>query len=523
MKIALIIVTFILLVASLVGIYQVYGLPAEKAVTEEVTLLDYDNQGTFDYQVTLKPSYLYGTAPQETPPPPDLMKYPAASIDRFDLSFSYRFVPDGPVSGTSEEVEVRAVVPSSVASEQQEIVLVPVTSETGDFTVSFPLDITANVSAGYVIFGDNASGSAITITASVYAVVNTDTGPVFESFTQTLPMRLRGPLLEVQGDLAQATPGYVGDLNYEQQGAFDYEVFLKPDSPFGAIVLKPPSVIPPTPPAPEIAGPGDIIISRLIDAVDVTFSYHLVSSQPVKKLDETVVVDAILQAPEKWSKTIELVPRIDKSGDFTVTFPLDLESYSELFNSIQRETGVSATARNLTIRAEVHTLADTDSGPIDANFTPSISADLAGDTLVWSGNLTQSLQGSIKSTRVVHQAEKYLRVSVSRARILLPIVAGVILVLFVFALLWYFWRRPGELTAGEKEAQQVQKKYKNIIVEIKELPEVKPGDTVVRLNSLDDLVRTGEGLLKPVLHIVEGRRHIYCVFDASTRYEYQVS
>jgi hypothetical protein len=43
MKITLIAVSFLLLILSLVGIYQVYGLPTEKAVPEEVSLLDYEH------------------------------------------------------------------------------------------------------------------------------------------------------------------------------------------------------------------------------------------------------------------------------------------------------------------------------------------------------------------------------------------------------------------------------------------------------------------------------------------------
>jgi hypothetical protein len=523
MKISLIIISFVLLVASLVGIYQAYGRSTETAVTEEVTLFDYEHQGEFDYLVYLKPSHLYGPEPQETPPSPDLMKYPAEYIDRFDLTFFYRFVPDGPVSGTSVKVEVSAMVRSLETSEQKEIVLVPETSGTGDFTVSFPLDISADVSNSSITFGDNISGSEITITADVYTIVETDSGPVFESFSQSLSMRLRGPLIEVVGDLDYTSTGYVGDLNYEQQGQFDYEVLLRADSPFGAITLGPPSAISPTPAPTETLDPQDTIISRLIDAMNMSFSYHLESSEPIKKLDETVAVEAILASPEKWSKTIELVPTTAENGDFTVTFPLDLKAFSELFSIIQQETGTSASGRVLTIRAEVHALADTDSGTIDADFTPSISTDLAGDTLVWSGNLTQSEPGSITTTRVVPQTEVYLGMPVSRARILLPVVASVILVLFILALLWYFWQRPVGLSAEEKEAQQALKRYKSIIVETKELPDVKPGETVVLLNSLDDLIRTGEGLLKPVLHKAEGRRHVYCVFDGSTRYEYYLT
>jgi hypothetical protein len=324
MKIALIFVSFIFLVASLAGIYQAYGLPTEKAVTEEVTLLDYEHQGEFDYLIALKPSHLYGPEPQDTPsPPPDVMKYPAAYIDHFNITFNYRFEPDRAITGTSELVEVRATV-RSPGAEAKEIILIPETLKTGDFTVAFPLDISDNVTDNSITINDNISGSEIVITAYVYATVVTETGPVFESFTQSLTLRVRGPLIEVESDLDFTSSGNIGNLSYEQYGQYDYEVYLKPDSPFGAIVLQPPSMISPTPEPTETAGPGDTIIFQLIDAMEVSFSYHLESSQPLKKLDETVVIDVILESPEKWSKTIELVPLTSKSGDFTITFPLDL-------------------------------------------------------------------------------------------------------------------------------------------------------------------------------------------------------
>jgi hypothetical protein len=254
----------------------------------------------------------------------------------------------------------------------------------------------------------------------------------------------------------------------------------------------------------------------------MSFSYHLASSQSLKTLDETVAVDAVLESPGKWSKTIELVPVTGKSGDFTVTFPLDPAQLSELFSTIQRETGTSTSVRSLTIKAIVHTRADTDSGTIDADFIDSISTDLAADTLNWSDNLTQSEPGSIKTTVIVSQSEKYLWGTVAQVRIVLPIVASIVLVLFLLALVWYFRPRQDGLTPEEKTARQALKKYRNMIIEIKQLPEVQPNEAVILLNSLDDLVRTTESLLKPILYKVEGQRHVFCVFDAGTRYEYHL-
>jgi len=522
MKTTLLVITFVLLAVSLVGVFQVYRLPVETSVTEEVALLDYEHHGEFDYIVALKPSHLFGPEPPETPAATEVFKYPAAMVDRFNIAFNYRFVPERPTAAVTGQVEVRAAVRSQ-GSSGEEIILVPETPKTGDFTVEFTLDISDNITDDLIIIGDNISGSEIIITAYVYAVIETETGPVFENFTQSLPLRANGPLIEVDGDLTHSIAGSLGELNYEQQGGFAYEVLLTADSPFGAIILKSPAVGPSSTAPPPTAGPEDTVLLNLIDGMNVSFAYRLQSGQPLETREETVVVEAVLESPGQWTKTVDLVPLTTKTGDFTVSFPLDLEEISGLFDVIQRETGAAAQTRGLAIRARVHALASTDAGTIDSDFVHSIRMDLAADTLTWSDNLTRSEPGAITTTRVVSQPEKYLWLSVSQARIFLPVIAGVFLALLILALVWYFREDRGALSAAEREARQAHKKYKGIIVETKQLPEVKPGETVVLLNSLDDLIRTAEGLLKPVLHKAEGSRQVYCVLDASTRYEYNLS
>ena len=519
MKISLLIASVLLLIASLFGVVQAYTLPPETETEESVTLLEYQHEGKFDYLVYLKPSHLFGPEPQEPPPPPSNLKYPTEIIDRFNLTFSYRFVPDRPVGGISEEVEVSAIV-KSPGVKQEEITLVPRTSGTGDFTIDFTLDISDNTSDNYITIGDNISGSDITITAYVYTTVETDTGPIFEGFTQSLSMRSRGLLVEVDGDLKHTQPGYVGELNYEQKGEFNYVVYLKPDSPFGSRTLKPPSVTPPTPLPPKTLGSEDTIFPKLVDGMNASFSYGLEASKLVRQVDEEVEINAIVENPGMWSKTIDLIPLTRKSGDFTITFPLDLNQFTEIFDTIQQETGVPASVRDLTIMAKVHTVAETDFGMIDEEFTHSITTDLKEGILAWDGDLEKSEPRSIETTQVVRQQEKYLGLPVIQARILFAIVAGILFILFIFSLLMYFRARPEKPTRIQKEAQRAGKKYKDLIMEIRELPQAKPGETVILLDSLDDLIKAAQGLLKPVLHRVDKEKHTYCIIDGGTRYQY---
>jgi hypothetical protein len=59
-------------------------------------------------------------------------------------------------------------------------------------------------------------------------------------------------------------------------------------------------------------------------------------------------------------------------------------------------------------------------------------------------------------------------------------------------------------------------------VDVKELPEVKPTETIIPLTTLDDLVRIADDLVKPVLHQAEKGRHTYCVIDSGVRYLYVI-
>jgi hypothetical protein len=437
------------------------------------------------------------------------MKYPAEYIDRFNMTFDFSFVPDKPVAQISEKVEIRAIV-KRIGVDDEEIILVPETEKTGDFTTSFTLQ---NIE-------DLLSGD-IEIIATVYTTVETDTGLIFEDFTQNMSIKPSGALVVVSGDLEEIESGYVGELNYEQRGHFDYGVLLQPGSPYGSIILSPPEIKPAEPLPRETMGTGDIILSDLVDEMEVSFSYNLNANKLIAEQYELVEVEAIIENPGKWAKTITLVPTTREDGDFNITIPLDLKQYIEIFSVIQQETGVPVSARNLTIKVNVDTTAVTGTQTIESEFTQSITTDLREGIIVWSGDMEKSEPGSIVITENIIQQEKFIGIEIKQLRIISPIVTSIVFLLLLFFLMIYFRKSPLELSEIEQEAQHVAKKYKGIIIEIEELPVVKPGETVVRLHSLEDLVKAAEGLLKPVLHKAGYEIHIYCVLDPPMRYEYQ--
>ncbi len=298
-------------------------------------------------------------------------------------------------------------------------------------------------------------------------------------------------------------------------GTFDYTVNLKPNTLFDEAVLKPP--------APVISsttiGPGDTLFLRLVDNMDMSFSYQFKSDKPARQRAVTAEIYATIEIPSKWSKTMTLVPAFQESGDFTVIFPLDLKQITQIANTIQQETGISSAPYNLVISANVSTTAETDYGTIKDGLTYTIGTTLSEAVLNW-GELRQSKPGSITKTETVENEQRFLWLPPASAKTFFPIAAGLFGVLFIGAIVMYFLSRAGRTTSIDHRAQQAARKYKDLIVEVNDLPDVKQGEAVVRLDSLDDLAKAAEGLFKPVLHKAEGQKHTYCVLDTAIRYEY---
>jgi len=509
----------VILPASIVGAYTIFSLPTE--IEKQIVVLNYEHKGEFDYTAYLHGSYLFDdipppdTSPEILKNPPSKGKYPIEIIQRIGMTFTYQFVPDEPVTNISEEVEVKAVL-DKPATGQEEVVLVPKTTQTGAFTVYFWLD--AN---------ELASSSTIFIKADVYTTVETDTGPMFESFTQRLGIQAQGPLLEIDNDLTGTEQASFGELNYEQIGNFDYFVRLKARSPFGMIVLRPPTPLPlPSPPpllpSSKTLGLGEPLLFKLLDRMDVTFSYHFEPDRPVSQIAEEVEINAVLENPGVWSKTFVLVPPTKKNGDFTVTFPLDIDSFNhfnDMFRTIEGEIGAPA-PHDLTIKADVHTVAQTPFGPIDEESSWALTTPLEGSTLEWEEVPVESEPGTIEMSTMVPNPEKFIWLSIRQIRSLSATIASIIFILFGYLLVQNVWFKPKKLAGIEEEALRARKKHKDVIIDIEELPEAKAIEMVVQLSSLDELIKVSDNLLKPVLHKAETHRHIYCVIDGLTRYQY---
>ena len=512
----------LLLIASLFGVWKAFSLPSR---TEQPTaVLNYEHRGEFDYLVYLKPNSLYGTLPAQEKEPEQQTSpvFFRKIMDEARLAFSYKFASSEAASITNEVVVT--IIAGDPGVWQKEIPILEETHVGREFRVDFPLDLESWESVVEDIQAEIGVGGYQTqfiIKAIVHTTAETAGGRTIEDdFSHEITAIIRAPTLQLEGSFKRSDTGSNDYISYSQEGWFDYEVSLKPNELYGPVVLRSeplPAAEPPAePPAsPQTLGPGLVYFPRIINSIEASFSYKFLSDKDKKvaNLVEEVQVTAVLEYPGMWSKRFTLVPKTRRSGPLVVDFPVDIKMFDEMTDTLRSELGLGAATYDLTIQAVVHTTADTDFGRIDEVFVHSLKGKL-GMTTLTLGGLEKRQPGAIVEDRMVPVDRAWL------FRVLA--LAGLALAAFGLAFVVRNSRQAQAVAISrmEEEALQVKRKHKGVIVDVGELPPTGAGEAVIPIGSVDELVKTADALLKPVLHHAEADRHTYCVIDSGVRYVY---
>jgi len=514
-----------LLVASVVGLGHPVAAPAE-----ETPAAKYEHRGQFDYMVYLKPSILYGDLilngeeEEEEEEEEAPMVFFRNIIREVRLAFSYNFDSSQSLANVTNEVVV-SIIAENPGLWQKEMTELEETHTGTKFTVDFPLDLRhfdSIVDSIEEDIGITSSTRNFVIRAVVRTTAETTLGKTIEDeFSYELTAILTANRLELKGNLGSSKAGSREGIRYEGKSRFDYEVYLKPNQLYETDVLRseaPPVAEPPVEPpvSPQTQGPGLLYFPKIISSIKASFSYQFLCDRPISEQSQEVEVTALIENPEKWSKSLVVVPETNKVGSFTISFPINIQYFETVIDAIEQETGVRESSYNMVIKANVHTVARTDLGTISESYTQALSVNLGGNTLTFDKELSGSKSGSIGGTATDGASGE----SGSRA----PWIIG--LVIALLALGYFGWcqtqLRLAPVSAGEAEAARARKKYRQMMVDVEELPGVKPTETVIPLNSLDDLVRIADDLVKPVLHQAEEGRHTYCIIDSGVRYLYVI-
>ena len=182
--------------------------------------LSYEHQGNFDYVIHLIPNIVYETETLTPPTPatsgpsvalPTGLVYFRRTIDDMEASFSYDFDCDQRLHRASAEVEVTAIL-EYPGMWSKTFVLVPLTTETRDFEVTFPVALDYYYELTDIIRDEIGLGAAsynLTLRASVHMVAQLDHAIIDEVFTQSLPGKLGTTTLTWENDLTESQSGSI--------------------------------------------------------------------------------------------------------------------------------------------------------------------------------------------------------------------------------------------------------------------------------------------------------------------------
>jgi hypothetical protein len=513
----------ILLISSLFGVWKAFSLPSR--TEQPIAVANYEHRGGFYYLVYLKPNSLYGSMPpqEERTGQETSAVFFRNIIDKAQLAFSYNFSCSQPLSNVSNEVVV-SVIAENPGMWQKEIPVLNETHEGQGFRVNFPLQLESLEKVMNEIeeeIGVSGYQEQFIIKATVHTTAKTAMGTTIEDdFSHEITATIQAYILKLQGSFGRSDTGSKDGTGYSENGWFDYEVYLKPNKLYETNVLRSEgasAVEPPSPSStPQVLGPGLVYFLNIVDNITASFSYQFRSDKEVTNLVEEVEVTAVLEYTGMWSKNLTLVPKTSKSGPFMVNFPVDLETFNAVTNTLRDELGFGSATYDLTIQATVHTTGDIDSGHIDQVFTHSLKGQLGMTTFTLKGDLGKQQPGAIVENTMVSVGKTWVFRALS--------LAG--LALAVFGLLFVLRNsrqaQAPVISGMEEEALRAKRKHKGVIVDVGELPPIGAKELVIPIGSVDELVRTADALLKPVLHRAEADKHTYCVIDAGIRYLYVI-
>ncbi|MBI4594855.1 MAG: hypothetical protein HY730_00575 [Candidatus Tectomicrobia bacterium] len=451
----------------------------------------------------------------------------------------------------------------------RDVVLIPPTLKEGDFTVTFPLDISGLILLSKTIsmeLGVETPAPEITLTAIVRTIANIEKGQIKEEYTQSTKLKSGSVALELLRPLDRKNQGESLGLKYEHRGSFSYSVNLKDNKLFGKTVLTPEAkplgrpvwentnsvpklppiqILHPEPeqiPAPVWEGTNtatqtltadpDLKLTPIamkvaasypvesLDHFDLTFSYEMTGDKPITREFSEIGITAFLNAPGLTAQTFVLAPKKTIGGrTATITFPLDIGLFYAVIEAIEKERPATNTPSfyNLLVRAEVKGNAQSAFGNISDSFRSDLSIKLERKNVQWLEVRPATKTGFIKeNTLVPNRRTRIIRFSFSG-------VLGLVALAISYGT-WHYRRIQRTQTSHlDTEARRMKKKHKEILVEVESLPPLANQEQVVSLGSLEELVKAADALLKPVLHEACPGKHTYCVTDGNTRYVYTSS
>jgi hypothetical protein len=293
--------------------------------------------------------------------------------------------------------------------------------------------------------------------------------------------------------------------DYSQTSSYTYFVHLKNNTLYDMPFLLPNQ---------------GIYFKQIIDNItaSITYNYQSSLSGPIQG---NYSINAEIKT-DLWTKKYPLINQTSFSDNnqttsFAQFFPINYSYYDDIVEQITTETGITAPNPMLIIHTNIILTQITAQGIIHTQSSPELTMTLTQKTIEISENLTNTQPGSLtQQTIQSHQ-------SVILQRNIFTVIT--VSIAIVFCLLFIITdNAPDEKTETEKTIKKIYKRNGEWIHKTVTPPPTALQHTL-RFASIEDLIKIGEDLNKPIFHytIPNSQKHIFYILDSTTTYLYELS
>jgi len=298
------------------------------------------------------------------------------------------------------------------------------------------------------------------------------------------------------------------DLAFQHTGVFEYTAAAPPGVYDG-----------------DAARTGQPIYRRLINRVDVRFTYRLATGHRAD-VQTSCGLAAELSNGSGWRSTLELQPATAGQGPVCATAGvLDLRRIETLLSGLEQQTGVVSPQYTLALAPTVTVKGALAGQEIGEQFSPRLTfrldplqLQLATDRNAGAGDPLAPVQsGALKRTRQQPNTLSFfgLRLDVATVRqiAVVGLAASLASVVGLVSLAWLH-------RTQDSEAARIRRKYGSLLVVV-HAGSLATDGRIVEVLTIDDLAKVAERNGSMILHEERGAVHCYCVQDGAVIYRYQ--
>ncbi|MFP5299263.1 MAG: signal peptidase I [Actinomycetota bacterium] len=273
--------------------------------------------------------------------------------------------------------------------------------------------------------------------------------------------------------------------------------------------------------------PGRPIFRRVVDQLSVRFDYQLASEVPQSVSGEALMF-ARVSGATGWKKAIPVAKVTTFKGDeVTLKGTLDLDEIQRLSSEVQAITGVPESAQKIDLVARVTVDGTVGGTDVAERFAPMLRFDMdparlrvltsAGGELP-AGELPEDLHQTEPSEVAISETEanrlRFLGMSLEIRNLRTLSLLGILLSILMLAAAWFRFSSP----AHSDEASLIQAQYGDWLIPIEAMD--RSGTKIVRIKSIESLVRLAELYERMILHDEGPSGHSYFVEEDGVVYCY---